>query len=244
MLPAIPGITSGELVKFKISSLRDKDDKKSIIATFEAMFNPNTYGRQVKVETTVPKTPGQESNNRVFNGLGPQSYNIELLLDGTGASAPTIPGGVGLALPGAEAIFIPPLVQEMVETFIDICYKIEGDTHKTNYVLLSWGLLDDVCILESADVKYTLFRPDGEPLRARIAAVFNKVTPETYRVRSADLSHIREVSEGDNMPLMSHVIYDNPKYYIQLAQANKLKNFRRLSTGKSLNFPPLRNVNE
>jgi len=244
MLPEIPGVTSGELQKFKISSLDNKDDRSSVKATFTAMFNPNTYGREVKVITNPQKKPGGESDLRVFNGLGPQSYNFEFLIDGTRASSPTLPGGAGLAIPGAEKIFEPIKVKKQVDEFMKVCYEIDGQKHRSNYLLLSWGHLNDVCLLEKADIKFTLFQPDGEPLRARINAVFHKITPETFKLRSADLTHARDVSEGDNLPLMSSNIYEDPKYYIQLAKANKLKNFRRLGTGKSLNFPPLRNVSE
>ena len=244
MLPAIPGITSGELIKFKISSLSDKDNKNSIIKTFEAMYNPNSFSQQLKLDTTVPSGPGNESDKRVFNKLAPQSYTFEFLLDGTGASSPTIPGGVGIALPGAEAFLKPPDVMEKVNEFKEVCYVIDRELHMPNYLLLSYGELDEVCLLESADIKYTLFKPDGAPLRARITATFNKVRPDTPKLRSADLTHIRSVSEGDNLPLMSNNLYESPQYYIQLAKVNRLKNFRRLRTGENLNFPPLRNVNE
>ena len=258
MIPSIPGISSGELTKFKITvmELRAGSDNANLVRdsftekggddnTFEVMFNPNTFSQNFSIESNEQSETGTESNRRTFNRLGVQSYTFEFLLDGTGASAPTIPGGVGIAIPGAEAIFKPPDVRDMIDNFMKVCYEINRDEHRPNYVLLSWGVLDEVCLLSTSEVRYTLFQPDGKPIRARINATFNKVTPQTAKLpRSADLTHIRAVSEGANLPLMSDQIYKEAGYYIQLARANKLKNFRRLRTGQNLNFPPIKNTSE
>jgi nucleoid-associated protein YgaU len=56
---------------------------------------------------------------------------------------------------------------------------------------------------------------------------------------SPDLTHSVNVKDGDILPLMTHKIYKNQHYYLQVAKVNKLKNFRRLNAGTTLTFPPI-----
>ena len=88
---------------------------------------------------------------------------------------------------------------------------------------------------------------NGDPLRAKVKAVFSENIEETLRVAkerksSPDLTHVKQVQDQTTLPLMAHRIYKNPAYYFQLAQANKLKHFRNLETGTNLTFPPVKNA--
>jgi nucleoid-associated protein YgaU len=50
---------------------------------------------------------------------------------------------------------------------------------------------------------------------------------------------VRKIKFGDTLPLMCYRIYGDPKYYLQVAEANGLDNFRRLKPGTDIFFPPL-----
>jgi len=56
---------------------------------------------------------------------------------------------------------------------------------------------------------------------------------------SPDVSHSRVVKSGDTLPLLSKEIYGNASYYLRLAQANNLDDFRNLQPGQAIVFPPL-----
>jgi nucleoid-associated protein YgaU len=58
-------------------------------------------------------------------------------------------------------------------------------------------------------------------------------------LESADLTKSVLVKEGDLLPLLSKANYESSEYYLQLAKANKLKDFRRLSPGTKLIIPPM-----
>ena len=114
---------------------------------------------------------------------------------------------------------------------------------------LAWGSLISKCVLKSAEVTYTLFKPDGYPLRAKAKATFAENIEDALRVAeerksSPDLTHIRTVRQGDHLSLMSQQLYGDPSYYIQVAVFNKLKNYRRLEVGQKLRFPPIRDIQE
>ncbi|MDX2246144.1 MAG: hypothetical protein SF052_05185 [Bacteroidia bacterium] len=251
MLPEIPGVTSGELKKFKIEAFNSskRTPRNSPAKSFEVMFNPNSYSEKIQINFTPRQEPGNDSRRHVFNSIGPQDFQFEFLIDGTGASNSGNGLGVGAALPGSDKIFKPIKVEEKVKQFLDVCYVVEGKTHRPLYLILTWGVLVAHCVLKSADVNYTLFKPDGKPLRAKIKATFTKsmddgLLERERRLSSPDLTHIRIAGENQNLPLMADTIYNDPSYYLQLARHNRLKHFRRLKTGQELQFPPLRNENE
>ena len=57
--------------------------------------------------------------------------------------------------------------------------------------------------------------------------------------KSPDLTHFRIVKAGDTLPLMTYAIYGDSKYYLEVAKANNLINFRKLDAGQRIFFPPL-----
>jgi nucleoid-associated protein YgaU len=57
--------------------------------------------------------------------------------------------------------------------------------------------------------------------------------------KSPDLTHIRKVKLGDTLPQLCFVMYGDPRYYAQVAAVNGLDNFRQLTPGTNLAFPPI-----
>ena len=99
-------------------------------------------------------------------------------------------------------------------------------------------------LLTSMAVNYTLFKPDGDPLRLKIDLGFKgfKDTDTSKREEkneSSDLTHIKIVKAGDTLPMLCNSVYGNSSYYIQVAHYNKLINFRYIQPGDRLVFPPL-----
>jgi len=94
-------------------------------------------------------------------------------------------------------------------------------------------------------VDYTLFKPSGEPLRAKVTVAFKEFMSqeeESLRAdrKSADLTHVVEVRAGDTLPLLCERIYKDSGYYTQVARLNNINNFRDIKPGTRLFFPPLR----
>ncbi|MEZ4827094.1 MAG: hypothetical protein R3C61_12580 [Bacteroidia bacterium] len=248
-MPSIPGISSGELKKFKIEAFDKTSRQGAPKKTFEVMYNPNSYSNRIQVNYTPIIEPGGDSRKHVFINVGKQDYQFEFLIDGTGASDPGNILGIGNAIPGGSALQPPVSVEKKIEEFMQVCFDTKGKIHRPWFLKLTWGKLVSDCVLTSADISYTLFKPDGSPLRAKIKATFSaskdpKLIELIKNNSSPDLTHIRVVGESLNLPLMSSEIYNSPDYYIQVARHNRLKHFRRLKTGQELQFPPLKNENE
>ena len=92
---------------------------------------------------------------------------------------------------------------------------------------------------------YTLFKPSGLPLRAKVKLSFTGFQSKDEKAlranrSSPDLDHVVEVKAGDTLPLLCYRIYKNSGYYTDVAKVNNLVNFRNLVPGTRLHFPPLR----
>lgn len=235
---------SGELKKMVIDAHRKPDYSDAPVQSFTVMFNPNTYTQTYEVEYEDRQGQGDTSSPQVYGAIKPQEYTFEFLFDGTG-TAPMPESLQAIARTDSTADTNRYDVQKIVDEFLTVTGKHDGEIHRPLYLRLSWGSLSSKCVLARAEITYTLFRSDGTPLRAKVKATFSENVEDTLRVaeereNSPDLTHVRTVEEGDHLTLMTDRLYNDPRYYLQVAQANGLKNFRRLRAGTELIFPPIR----
>ena len=219
----------GELKKMVIEAYRKSDYSGSAAETFTVMFNPTTYSRKYEVEYQDRQGQGDTGSPQVFGKIKPQEYSFEFLFDGTGTAADVVD------------------VQQTIEHFLEVTGKHDGEIHRPMYLKLSWGTLLSKCVLESAEVTYTLFKPDGYPLRAKVKATFAENVEDALRVAeerksSPDLTHVHQVGRGEHLSLLADKYYGEPGRYLQVAQFNGLTNFRRLEPGQKLVFPPIKNL--
>lgn len=199
---------------------------------FEAMFNPTSYTRNYAI--TWGKRQGVNSSGAQleYSRSPPSELKFNLVLDGTGVDT------IGLLS------FFSPSVQSRVQDFLDITYEYNGTMHEPNYLLVEWGSFKERCRLSKVDVKYTLFDRDGTPLRAELDIVLLTDVEAARRAKlenksSPDLTHARVVRRGDTLPLMTKQIYGSAEWYLDVARFNKLDDFRTLTPGQQLLFPPL-----
>jgi hypothetical protein len=223
----MPVTDSGKLEKMIIKSFRDVDFTRED-GEFSVMFNPDSYTVNYEVDSDVSQAFGTSAAAPSFSRLKPQEMTIDILIDGTGVTTGE-----------------PVDVQDQVDAFLRNTYEYQGDEHKPRYLKVLWGTLVLKCVLKSASIKYTLFKPGGTPLRAVITAAFLGSLSDEYRAAredssSPDITHQRTVTRGDSLPLMSYRIYGDPKYYLQIAAHNEITNFRNIKPGEQILFPPVR----
>jgi hypothetical protein len=56
---------------------------------------------------------------------------------------------------------------------------------------------------------------------------------------SPDLTRRRIVRGADNILTLCQSVYESEKYYLEVAKANGLTNFRKIAPGVELDFPPI-----
>jgi hypothetical protein len=196
---------------------------------FKAMFNPSEYSTSHQANWDHSKTITPKQKQALFKGHKYSNFNVTLILDGTGASEFGLTTGFGLVVKS---------VKERVQEFLILCYYIEENLHSPNKIQVKWGDFSFIGHLESVTIKYTLFDNSGNPLRAELNTSFF-IEQKSNNLSSPDLTHYREVHEGDTLPLLSREIYGTSRHYLLIAEANKLDDFRQLKAGTKLYFPPL-----
>lgn len=197
---------------------------------FEVMLNPSSYTHGYEVSYNEKMALGKSAPQPKYNKSGKEKINFDIVLDGTGV-VPT--SGTGSDVKGR------------VEKLNGTVYKYVGTHHQPNTVQLLWGSLIFYGRLETLSVEYTLFKPSGEPLRAKVKLAFiGYVGPTEEALKanksSPDLTHLVEVKAGDSLPLLCFRIYNDSAYYLEVAKFNGITNFRNIKPGTRLNFPPLR----
>jgi hypothetical protein len=203
------------------------------IEAFDVMFNPESFKQGYQIEYGRGQGIGSSNQTAVYSRNKPSDLNLKLVLDGTGVHEMGI-----IQLGGGKS------VHQQVEEFLTLTFRMNGDIHQPNYLRLEWGILNFECLLASVDITYTSFDRDGKPLRAELDVTFISDTSAEKRQReesktSPDLTHKRLVRVGDTLPLLTKEIYGSSEHYLYVAAKNALDDFRNLTPGQEIYFPPL-----
>ena len=230
---------SGALTKLRVISYSDSTMETEVTGgTFTVQINPQGYGFKHKVEYDKKQGTGTSAKDLKFKKIAPQELELEFLFDATGAIPKELSPVYTDAFPKESGI------TDAVDKFKSIVLEYDGDEHKPRFLQLIWGTLNFKGVLTELDTKFKLFRPDGTPVRAVAKAKFLGSIPETLREAkenntSPDVTHIRAVEPGENLPYLCHQIYGDTSLYLRVAEFNKLTDIRNLKAGDRLLFPPL-----
>ncbi len=224
----LPNIT-----KLTIRAFKDKKYSQEISEKnpYTLPVNPEQMQQNLKVRYDTSQGQGTQGTNPHYSGTSAPDFRIEFIMDSTGA------------LYGNTADGEP--VTSQVKEFLDTVYFMEGNIHQPRYLKLIWGASFTFdCVLTNLDIQYTLYDFNGAPLRAKLNATFvhfieNEVRVRKEKKQSPDLTHYRQVNPAEDLPLMTYSVYGNKLLYLQVAKANGLTSFRKLSTGKNIVFPPI-----
>lgn len=226
-----------KLEKLKIiaytDSKREQPIRPEAESSFEAMFNPESLSQSYNIMYGRKQAIGTSEKQQRFVNSNPSDLSLSLVLDGSGTTEMGI-----MQLLGQET------VAARIEKFLQIAFKLNGNIHEPNYLVLKWGDINFHCRLSSLNIRYTSFDRGGKPLRAEldiklISDESAEDIPKKEDKKSPDVSHSRIVKVGDTLPLLAKEIYGSSAYYLWVAKANRLDSIRYLTPGQRLIFPPL-----
>lgn len=190
-----------------------------------AMFNPENWQVQTTVRYKSNSKSGNDGAQQNFDRVVSPSLSFDLLIDGTGASGQT---------------------REVLADiqFLEKVILFDGKAHQPNSLFIIWGTNIFKGKAVTMKVKYTLFRPNGTPLRAVVTLEFiehNKLDKLELEMdkHSADLTQKRTVKTNDRLDLICYQVYENSRHYIDVAAANQLTSFRKLPLAGELALPPI-----
>ncbi|CAD0007542.1 CIS tube protein [Flavobacterium chungangense] len=213
----------------KITGYTDEEFQNKFSASpYAFMINPDTIKIQKSIEYNEQQAPATSSASQKYKSTPSDKLSFEIIIDCTG-------------IVDAKRI---DMAQE-IEALETIIYTYNGKIHRPNFVKVQWGQnITFNGVLDSIDISYTLFKPDGSPLRAKISLAFSQyISPKSVTMidapQSPDLTHIVNVTEGMSLPQLCLQTWDDDSLYIQVAQFNNLNKFRNLKGIDKLIFPPV-----
>ncbi len=195
---------------------------------YVVMINPESLKLQKSVEYDKKQAPDSSSSSQRYKSTPSDKLNFDIVIDCTGLvdSKRTV-------------------MKDEIQALENIVYTYQGEIHRPNFVKIQWGKnMVFKGVLDSLDISYTYFRPDGSPLRAKVSMSFSQyISPSTLekldKKESPDVSHIVHVIDGETLPQLCKRIWNDESYYVQVAAYNKLDKFRKLKGGDKLIFPPI-----
>jgi phage tail protein X len=219
------------LSKLKITAYADSDFTRQAGDPFLVIVNPARYSHGYTIKYVNPQAQGSTGGSPRFNKIPSETVSFELVFDGTGVIPSTTASGM-------------TDVQKQLDAFKSVVFNYSGKIHSPKFLILAWGTLLFKCRLTSLSISYTLFKPDGTPLRATAETSYCGYTDEDELAKlasrsSPDVTHLVTLKAGDTLPMLCWDIYGTSAYYVQVARANGLAGFRDIPVGTRLLFPPL-----
>lgn len=242
---------------------------------FEVQINPDKYQKKYNVVYYEPPIIGRPEGTKNFDYVQGENLTVTFTLDGTGVIPASITD-VGSALAsvatsavdfasrsvGLGGVSDTGYVTRRIKELKKVVYDFNPDHHEPPVVVITWGDVPPFRgKLDDLQVTYTLFSPDGAPLRAEVQLQFGEHGSVDVRsstsntaarvaggigarvggalLSSPDLTHRRTVKATDTLPLLCENIYKDASFHWQVAQANNLTHFRTLETGTEVFFPPI-----
>jgi len=236
----------GAIQKLTIGTYENSDYEKRIKnGAFKAFINPTGFSMSYKTKLNKDQSQGSSKVNLGYVSSHAPDLQLEFLFDGTGVTEAN--AGIKLINIIKGKSFAKKAVKEQIKAFHEATAELAGPIHKPYNVILNWGSFEFKGMLSELTIEYKLFDNEGQPLRAIGKATFSESTsPKLAAAKevksSPDLTHKRTVQDGDTLPLMTERIYGDSKYYLEVAKVNGLINFRHLTPGQDLFFPPLEKV--
>jgi hypothetical protein len=200
---------------------------QSKTGVFELKINPESFKFNKSIKYNEFKLFGASSGFVKYDAHAPSTLSFDFILDST-----------GIAYNKTESI------DKTVASFEKVAYNMNGEIHTPNGLTITWGTFVFQCHLDSVSYDYTLFNPEGEPLRVKVAVSFTNSTTleeaeKTAGKQSPDMTHVITLKAGESIAEWCHQIYDDASYCVDVAQYNQLQYFRNIAPGTEILFPPL-----
>jgi hypothetical protein len=203
--------------------------------TITAMFNPERYTVTKGVQFAEIGIPGLDSPVLQFVRGQNEKVTMELFFDTTDK------GMVG------DVTDVRTKSGKVYQLM-----KINPDTHAPPRILVSWGDDNQIfsygssvspwCVIENLNEEFTLFAPNGIPLRSKLTVTFREAWTVEEQLQasgrhSTDRTSVRRVQRGQTLSYIAYLAYNDAANWRPIADANKIDNPRLLKAGAMLTIP-------
>jgi len=219
----------GELIKMQIIAFNNGEFNHAIKnRTIKLQINPTSLKYSIGISYSKDKAVGKSNAEINYERSNNSTLNFDFIFDDTGI------------IPTPKKQSLVEMINHLEET---VC-NINSETHEPNYLQISWGSFLFKGRMSTLSYDYSLFRPDGSPLRVKVSMAvegyMNKLKEsKTVCRNSSDLSRMVTLNAGENISLLCKQIYGDSSYCLDIADYNNLADFRNVQIGTQLMFPPL-----
>ncbi len=209
----------------------DGTDGESI----EVQFNPTEYTLNKANQIAEVTIPGLDSPLLQFVRGQAETLTMDLFFDSTDEGM------------GEDATS----VTRRTDKFYDLI-KIVSETHAPPILRFSWPdiwfpgpqRISFKCIVESVRQRYTLFSPQGVPLRATLTVALKEYKTlleqlQELNLLSGDHTKAHVVQQGETLSRIAWQTYGDPEQWRRIADFNTLDDPTALQPGMILQIPPL-----
>jgi hypothetical protein len=202
--------------------------------TIECLFNPKDYTVTKTNNWKAEAKQGSTAAKPSYTGGNPWEMTLQLLFDST------------LLKP---KMTVKQITQTLFDAMDATCGEGAGTGGKKNTkrpptVTFEYGWFAFVAVVKNLSVQYTLFQPDGEPIRADVKLALMQYEIERPKGQNPTTqgegglgAHV--VRDGDSLQSIAHRAYGDPTQWRAIAVANGIDNPLRLRSGATLSVPRL-----
>ena len=197
-------------------------------AKIECLFNPKDYSISRANSWNAKAVVGKDQPTIQFGGGNAGEMSFELLFDASESASGDVRDRLG-------DLFDLLKVREAQGAG-----KNKG---KPPTVQFGWGsTVTPKAVVKSLNVQYTLFRPDGTPIRALAKLALMQVeqpTDKRQNPTTTGLSGVRShtVRDGDSLQSIAYAVYGDPTRWRLVAEANGIDDPMRVVRGTVLAIP-------
>ena len=196
-------------------------DKRLIIKDMvTVLFNPTEYSLEKSNEFASINIPGLKSPLLQFSRGNLETLSMDLFFD-------TYEKNID--------------VRTYTSRVTDLM-KIDPEIHAPPILMFVWGTFTFTCVLARATKKFTLFSPEGIPLRATLNVTFNEYKTEISMkerpLESSDRTKLYTIKEGDSLWAIAAEEYGDPSFWRVIADHNHIENPRLPKVGQEIALPP------
>jgi nucleoid-associated protein YgaU len=204
-----------------------RDRSPGLPAKIKVQFNPTEYTKTKSAQIAEIGIYGIDSPILQFVRGQNEKLTMDLFFD------TTLEGGMG-----SKAVSVTTLTNEVYQLV-----KIQPKTHALPLIEFVWS--EGLCfkaIVESVQQRFTLFSPQGLPLRATLSVTFRQyrtLDEQLDELHSADHTRRHVAQAGETLSRIAAQWYDDPRLWRPIAEMNPQVDVRRLEPGTLLLIPAL-----
>jgi nucleoid-associated protein YgaU len=217
---------------------------KNGLERFDVQFNPTEMTFAKSVQLAEIGIPGIDAPIQQFVRGQAEKLTLDLFFDTTESGMDA----------GATS------VTTLTDRFYSLV-KINSETHAPPICQFAWNApsfpganlpgnyaqqqrTSFRCLVESVSQKFTLFTPQGIPLRATLTVALREYKSlerqlKELNLQSPDHTKSHVIQRGETLSGIAGEVYDAPGEWRQLALQNDISDVRRLMPGRVLEVPPI-----